>query len=84
MPKEKGIPYPYRCPNKEKYMYVSRRAFFNQESINETLNKMIFQRDWQERNEELRAKQKKMGVTDAEIVSRRKKRLRRWRLKKKT
>lgn len=80
MPKEKEVSYPFRFRTKEKYLYVSRIAFFHEKSINETMDSLLFGRDWSERNEEYRAKQKKLGISDAEIRSRRKKRLRRWRL----
>ncbi len=80
--KEKEIPYPFRFKSKEKYLYVSRMAFFHQKSINETMDALLFGRDWSEKNDEYQAKQKKLGIPDSEIVSRRKKRLRRWRLKK--
>lgn len=80
--KEKEVHYPFRFRNKEKYLYVSRMAYFHQKSINETMDGLLFGRDWAERNEEYKAKQTKLGLSDAEIQSRRKKRLRRWRLKK--
>lgn len=80
--KEKEIHYPFRFKSTQKYMYVSRIAFFSQKSINEVLDSMIFGRGWQEKDDELRVKQTKLGVTDKEIQSRRRKRLRRWRLRR--
>lgn len=79
--KEKAVPYPFRFLTKEKYLYISRMAFFHQKSINETLDGLLFGRDWITKNKEYKAKQIKLGITDAEIQSRRKKRIRRWRLK---
>lgn len=80
--KDKAIPYPLRFLTKEKYLYVSRISFFHQESINEVADGLMFPRGWEEKNDELKAKQEKLGISDAEIKSRRKKRLRRWRLEK--
>jgi hypothetical protein len=80
--KEKAVPYPFRFLTKEKYLYISRIAYFQRKSINETLDDLIFGPRWMQKNEEYKAQQKKLGVTDAEIQSRRKKRIRRWNLKK--
>ena len=80
--KEKFVPFPLRFFSKEKYLYVSRIAFFSSRSVNKTVDDLIFGRDWKEKNSELKAKQKKLGVSDATITSRRKHLLRRWRRKK--
>lgn len=81
--KEKNeVNFPARFKSEEKYLYLSRIAYFHQQSINEVLDDLAFGRNWKERNEEYKAKQVKLGVSDKEIITRRKKRIRLWHVKK--
>lgn len=81
--KDKDVPYKMRFENREKYLYVSRIAFIKSWSVNETIDRLMFGKDWQKKNEFYKRRQKALGVTDAQMERLRSRRIRYWKPRKK-
>lgn len=72
MPKKKDFKHPFlfRFRDKEKYLYIARLSYFREKAIQHIFDDHIFRREWSLKNDDLKKNQKKLGISDEQLLAR--------------
>lgn len=61
-------PFLYRFRDKAKRLYVARLSYFYHRSIQQIFESRLFRRDWFVEDEDMKKKQKKLGISDEQLL----------------